>query len=87
MGKTTVFSLLSPYIVGIKVALVYSSSNIQHKKGIKPMQNRKINLRLRRANTELRAFMKENGMNFDMTLKTFLEMVVIWSEEQSIDPV
>lgn len=46
------------------------------------MQTRQINIQLRQANGELRAFMKENGMKFNMTLKTFLEMVSLWSEEK-----
>ena len=40
---------------------------------------------LRQANAELRAFMKENNMKFNMTLKTFLEMVELWDEERHHD--
>ena len=43
---------------------------------------RQINAKLRRANKELRDFMKENNMMFHMTLQTFLEMVVLWDQEK-----
>lgn len=34
---------------------------------------------IRKANQELRQFMQENEMKFNMTLKTFLEMVELWA--------
>ena len=45
------------------------------------MPIRKINLRLRKANAELRAFMNAEGMNFNMSLGTFLAMVRLWADE------
>ena len=47
------------------------------------MANRQINTKLRRANKELRDFMKENNMMFHMTLQTFLTMVTIWADDSA----